>query len=59
MRRRRHGEMAAADHLRARYTMMAATTMMKRAMKVADPMCYSQTVVAPNHRRFTARSSDC
>lgn len=39
--------MAAADHLRARYTMMAATTMMKRAMKVADPMCYSRTLAAP------------
>jgi hypothetical protein len=50
--------MFAADHLRARYTMSAATTMMKRAMKVADPMYYSKPLAAPNHQRFTARSSD-
>ena len=39
VRRRDRVEIVATDHLRTRYTMMAATTMMKRAMKVADPMC--------------------
>src|SRR5437763_863034 len=57
--RRDRVEIVPADHLRARYTMMAATTIMKRAMKFADPMCYSKTLAAPNRRRITVRSSDC
>lgn len=57
--RRRHAEVSAADHLRLRCTMNAATMMMKTAMKVAERMYYSKPLAAPNRWRFTDRSSEC
>jgi len=58
-RRRRPAEVFAADHLRLRCTMNAATMMMKTAIKVPELMCYSKTLAAPNRLRVTDRSSDC
>ncbi len=54
--RRRHADIVTTDHLRLRRTRKAAKMMMKTAMMVAERMCYSKTLAAPNHRRSTARS---
>jgi hypothetical protein len=56
--RRRHTEVTAADHLRLRRTRKTAKMMIKTATIVAERMCYSKALAAPNRRRVTARSSD-